>query len=139
MSKGVPDFQRRALCRLMAFLPLMTLAGPALGVIQPWIGVPSVSALAGLVSDRRGVRRIGFAYLRDHPLEADTDRLVSGLFPDPWACRLVKQNHSRPDELRRYLKRRIREDFEAGATVNLEGWILSRTECRVCALVAYSG
>lgn len=31
---------------------------------------------------------------------------------------------------------RIRQDFERGEVVNLQGWLLSRTEARICALYA---
>jgi hypothetical protein len=47
---------------------------------------------------------------------------------------------SLPPELKRIeaqaLHRRIRADFECGDVVNLHGWLLSRTEARLCALYA---
>jgi hypothetical protein len=39
-----------------------------------------------------------------------------------------------PDELTSRLSARVCADFASGSTVRLDGWILSRTEARVCAL-----
>ncbi|MGW8227269.1 MAG: hypothetical protein ACWGOW_00120 [Gammaproteobacteria bacterium] len=37
-------------------------------------------------------------------------------------------------ELFEFLRRRISLDFEAGRTVHVDSWLLSETECRLCAL-----
>lgn len=42
-----------------------------------------------------------------------------------------------PDELaarRHRLEARVRAEFASGTTVQLDGWVLSRTEARLCAL-----
>jgi hypothetical protein len=38
----------------------------------------------------------------------------------------------------RWLRARCRQDFARGDTVLIDGWVLARTECRLCALVALS-
>jgi hypothetical protein len=38
--------------------------------------------------------------------------------------------------LRHYIRQLERQDFAAGRTVELEGWILSETEVRICAALA---
>jgi len=35
--------------------------------------------------------------------------------------------------------RAVRDDFARGRTVQLEGWILSRTEAEICALTLLDG
>jgi hypothetical protein len=65
---------------------------------------------------------LGRAYLRRYPDEASQGRLA-GLVPS--------------DPVRR--ARRVRADFAAGRVVSLGGWVLSRTECRYCALHALAG
>jgi hypothetical protein len=65
-------------------------------------------------------RRVGFAYLRDHPREA------RATLRDPALRR--RESFARQCEL----------DYREGRTVILHGWLLSRTECRLCALVALS-
>jgi hypothetical protein len=65
---------------------------------------------------------LGRAYLRRYPEEASQSRLA-GLVPaDPVAR-----------------TRQVRADFATGQVVILDGWVLSRTECRYCALHALSG
>ena len=39
-----------------------------------------------------------------------------------------------PDGLSVWLHCRQNDDFASGRTVVLNGWVLSRTECRLCAL-----
>ena len=41
-----------------------------------------------------------------------------------------------PTVARSALRARVKEDFERGDTVMLDGWILSRSECRACAALA---
>jgi hypothetical protein len=65
---------------------------------------------------------LGQAYLRRYPEEASQSRLA-GLVPaDPVAR-----------------TRQVRADFAVGQVVILNGWVLSRTECRYCALHALAG
>jgi hypothetical protein len=65
---------------------------------------------------------LGRAYLRRYPDEASQGRLA-GLVPSDPVLRA----------------RRVRADFAAGRVVSLDGWVLSRTECRYCALHALAG
>jgi hypothetical protein len=62
---------------------------------------------------------LGRAYLRRYPQKASQSRLA----------RLVPS-----DPVRR--ARKVRADFAVGRVVTLRGWVLSRTECRYCALHA---
>ena len=65
---------------------------------------------------------LGRAYLRRYPDEASQRRLARLVPGDP--------------VLR---ARQVRADFAAGRVVTLGGWVLSRTECRYCALHALAG
>jgi len=62
---------------------------------------------------------LGRAYLQRYPDEAVPNRLAKLVPADP-VLRI----------------RQVRADFVAGQVVTLGGWILSRTECRFCALHA---
>lgn len=91
-------------------------------------------ALACLFRSRESAVRLGRAYLRQHPEEADQaalERLVfarlDGLRPDT-ASGLAA--------LKRSFESARRQDFDCGAVVQLGGFMLSRTELRACALVA---
>jgi hypothetical protein len=84
--------------------------------LWPWQNSARASA-PGSTTNRRYVA-LGRAYLQRHPEEAQ--------------CQLAKLVPADPG-LR---TRQVRADFVAGECVTLGGWILSRTECRYCALHA---
>ena len=71
---------------------------------------------------------IGRAYLAKHEDERDVDVLRAHLGD------LVSQSGG--DGLAERAGARIREDFATGRTVQVDGWLLSRTEARLCALAA---
>jgi hypothetical protein len=78
-------------------------------------------------------RAVGAAYRRTFPAEADppklTGLLLSSLSLDE--ARLARQSDA---SLRALVVARMRNDFAAGHTATIDGWILSRTEARLCAL-----
>ena len=80
---------------------------------------------------------IGREYLRIVPEEAQKKILMNHI------CRGSVSNQARllrSDVLatRKLLQEWIRTDFEAGRTVLVNGWLLSQTESRICALMAIS-
>lgn len=46
--------------------------------------------------------------------------------------------HYSRKELRSYISAAVREDFSAGRTTEVDGWILSDTECELCVLATIS-
>jgi hypothetical protein len=106
----------------------------ALRWLEAFAGPPSLEqTLARLFRHHDSARRIGRAYLRLHPEEADVAllryHLESALPPTSWAT-------GGTSVARRALVERSRQDFGDDNTVAIEGWILSRTEGRACALLA---
>jgi hypothetical protein len=73
---------------------------------------------------------IGQSYLRCTPREADPKMLNAVLFAGHGS---VPQDE---EALRAFVTRRIREDFTHGRIAEVQGWLLSQTEARLCALVA---
>ncbi len=62
-------------------------------------------------------------------------------YPDGAGARALADDLRRagagdPTAARSALRVRVREDFERGDTVLLDGWVLARSECRACAAVA---
>lgn len=92
--------------------------------------------LIGLFEHRDSARAIGSVYLAAHPEEADVSRLLE----------LINRADGGPpfaplatDTARRaWIRERQTQDFAAGRIVNLDGWLLSATEVRICALAALS-
>jgi len=68
---------------------------------------------------------VGGDYLATHPDEADITRLAALLF-GPWT--------RRPDALSRKVVDRISEELAKGDVALFGGWVLARTEARLCAL-----
>lgn len=73
------------------------------------------------------VRRLGQAYLRQRPEEASRALLLRELRRD-------LDHIDSADDLKKGFRVRISDDFAAGRTIMLDGWVLSVTECRLCAL-----
>ncbi len=97
------------------------------------------AALAGFFEDRKSAARVGEEYLRLYPTEDDGTRLVRRLAGGrrrevEWE-RLAASD---PAAFRESVRARHREDFAAGRTVSLRGWVVSETEARLCALAARS-
>lgn len=75
------------------------------------------------------VRHIGESYLQTHPEEADRDHLLTTLQSE------ARQNAPRAPCR---LDQQVQRDFASDRTVRVNGWVLSHTEARLCALATLS-
>ena len=82
--------------------------------------------LLELLQDRRLVRELGERYRALVPAESDADALTRAILPQAEASSAAVLRDRLDDDVRR--------DFNAGRTVTVNGWILSVTEARQCAL-----
>jgi hypothetical protein len=90
--------------------------------------------LVALFHHRRSARFIGREYLAQRPEEAGEELLV-GLVTRGLGGGAEEDLRSASQErLRRLLQARTRQDFAEGRIVRLEGWMISITEARLCAL-----
>lgn len=123
-----PAVPRRWLLAALATV----LASPAV----PWAdrrGAPRHLRPERLLSDLGGARAIGRRYLALAPQEAAPGLLARCLDAETGAGACGEAG---PERLRRALDEQRRRDFAAGDTVVIDGWILARTEARLCALAA---
>lgn len=108
--------------------------------VMPWFAstwdgaTPDVAKLDAPLAHLRGydpydLRQIGNAYLQAHPEEADRDRLMSEI--------RKRRNEGAAGESRS-LNSQMRMEFASDRIVQVNGWVLSRTEARVCALTLFS-
>ena len=114
------------------FLASLSLLVSALAV-TPW----RRAAASGPTLHRRlriARRAIGRAYLATHPEDDDAQRLGLALAPITGSPDLHDNAaiSFRADPV----ARAITADFAAGRTCRVQGWILSLTECRLCAAAA---
>lgn len=95
----------------------------------------AATRLRALVPAPTSAREIGRIYLaqcpEEHGVPALTRLILSSMsLGEREAIALDRQ------VLATTLTSRVRADFEKGETVEIDGWILSRTETRLCALWA---
>ena len=106
--------------------------------LAPWLVVTSApssspsaaSSASGLLPHRDAARLIGWRYLAAAPEEQSTTRLRRILFDGAD----VDVGPEMLAHLRRLIDMKRRYDFSVGNTVVLDGWLLARTEARLCAL-----
>jgi hypothetical protein len=91
--------------------------------------------LARFYVDKESAKCVGLEYLRSVPTEANVAVLVDVISSFDVAQR-AELYQADQHKLKELLHLRQRQDFEHERVVNVRGWILSETECRLCALTA---
>lgn len=88
-----------------------------------------------IVFDSNSASAIFGAFLEQAPAERDLKHLVSSVIGEDaaWPASIESLSDA---QLRHRIMQRIRDDFGCGNTVQLDGWVLSRTEARLCGIIA---
>jgi hypothetical protein len=100
----------------------------------PKISEPLKSLVLFLEPSRSSAKAIGQAYLAQTPEEKDLHILAERLLVETSISKL--QMHQ-VDISRSDLVRLCSEDFANGRTIALDGWLISRTEARLCAMLEF--
>lgn len=103
-----------------------------------WLGGTTASPAETLLAAFRhpeSAAAIGRAYLAGHPQDADPDTLVENVTAG-LRCRGCDPEAAGRADLRQAIAREVRDDFAQGRVVNVDGWVLSATEARLCGLAA---
>lgn len=82
----------------------------------------SLPQLLSLILDEESVMAIGAKYNEKFPGESSERALARALFPDS-----ENQSYDKLEEM-------TQADFSQGKMVVIDGWVLSKTEARQCAL-----
>jgi hypothetical protein len=93
-----------------------------------------LTVLTEILPSQESARYVGEAYLASYPSERDRDFLVSILIADNYIADALR---SYPHDSRltaKAIARAVRSDFIERRIVKLDGWVLSLTEARLCAL-----
>lgn len=85
--------------------------------------------------DFNAARTVGHAYLRETPQEDNAGMLTEMILQSGTDLRQRSDILSEKDLIAK-LRNIITEDFISENTVQVDGWVLSRTEARLCALCA---
>jgi tRNA G26 N,N-dimethylase Trm1 len=78
--------------------------------------------------DAKAIREAGLAYRKTRTVEDDQQKLSQLLLSEKETASLNK------NEIESMLDKQVTNDFEAGNTVMVKGWVMSLTEARQCAL-----
>jgi len=81
------------------------------------------------IADVKTIASIGLAYRKTHSAEDDKDKLTELLLAN---SNLPKS--SKDDQIRSMLMNKVENDFKTGKMAVVNGWVLSVTEARQCAL-----
>lgn len=92
--------------------------------------------LRGLIREPQLARMLGRVYRAQRPEEADAGALTRLLWRDLGLSDAPELQVGAPsrEQLRAALDARVRAQFGSGDSVRLHGWVLARTEARLCAL-----
>jgi hypothetical protein len=113
-------------------LARLGMAGGLLGgLLLPRVAGARPAGHLAALHDLDAARRIGRAYLADHPGEADAAVLTT------WLDQALGKPASVP-AARAALRRAVRDDMRGGRSVVVDGWVLALTEARLCALAGLS-
>ena len=82
--------------------------------------------------------RLGRGYLELHPEEGDANRLVAEIEAAIAVYGPIEPRDTDPDRITATLQRVVRGDYVRDQVVAVSGWVLSRTEARLYALVSLS-
>jgi hypothetical protein len=113
---------------------ILAMSGAALSFTAGRIGFghPETETLRAILLDASSAKAVGEAYLRENP--GERERIVGslesvlGVNPADVESRSVRRLRDKLVEL-------IRTDFANLRIVRVKGWMLSRTEARLCVLM----
>jgi hypothetical protein len=93
----------------------------------------AAAALRLLLDDRTHARALGGSYRAQFPAESDP-AVLTRLVLAAVAPHAGGEQSLRRERLLPAFDRCVRAEFGAGDTLRLDGWVLARTEARLCAL-----
>lgn len=92
--------------------------------------------LRGLIREPELARMLGRVYRTQWPEEADARTLTRLLWSDLGLSDAPGEQVAAPSRVQLWaaLDSRVRQQFGSGDSVRIRGWVLARTEARLCAL-----
>jgi hypothetical protein len=119
---------RRGVVQALACLSLAGIGFPRAQPVAAYEAAAPPAALAEIFGDTDALRLLGLLYLRDHASDADPQRLRHALF-----------NGSTPQtaaQMAQSIAAQRERDLAAEDIAVVGGWLLTRGEAQLCALVA---
>lgn len=130
--------RREFLSSMASFGCLFTIAAPVqslLNITGNDHNKPPVARLSELIIHQDSAAVVGREYLKLAPAEAKKEKLATAILEKMNLAPAALPGMTTV-KLHKKVQTQIRKDFQDGTTVELHGWILSRTEARLFALVS---
>ena len=89
--------------------------------------------LLGGLKYKNSARKIGYEYLKVMPYEANINILLNHLCETSGEQEHTLKNAS-AEVIKTILRKKSGDDFRSEQVVSVRGWVLSKTEARLCAL-----
>jgi hypothetical protein len=128
-AAGILSRRRFARGMMTALIGGLAMALPGLARVAPG---PDLGALVGR---RESAQRVGRRYLAMLPGDTDRSQILK---TSPTLDRAMRATRRQPEVAARLLRQSIDDDFRQANTVVVDGWVLARTEARLCAIIALS-
>jgi hypothetical protein len=106
------------------------------GCGSPFSSSQMTSRLSQTIGDQVAAKRFGVSYLRDNPEEAGIEQLVERIDTGLLAEFGQGMNIDDPQLLAKHMDQLVRNEYRRCEAIRVDGWILSRSEARLYALVA---
>jgi hypothetical protein len=130
-------FLRRGAWVAIAGAASVAISGSGARALAPHRAPGAGERLVAVITHGEGAARVGRSALAAGVVEADVRGLIAGLQAGaPGLADLLRGGSD--DEIRAALDAARRRDFaeRADGLTRVDGWVVARTEARVCALVA---
>lgn len=119
---------RRRFCRTLLGAMVLGVAASTPAALDRWRDM--LTDIAALFRHPESARRIGRRLLAERPADSRV------LLRHTAELRRALAAADDPDARRSMLRRHAARDYAAGNVVLVDGWVLSRTEAHLCALLA---
>lgn len=131
------SISRRILLKIIAGVSVASCFWPS-SVLAKWKIFPQEcleGMLTGLFAHKKSAIFVGQKYLEKVPNEANVSLLVDliGLPQSNWSSKLTRWDKN---DIKGLIRQQQMLDFECNRIEKIEGWVLSKTEVRLCALAS---
>lgn len=120
---------------LLGALALLPKTSQAARAAERVVTSPQSFAPGSLLKHPKSATLVGEAFLNKYPQERDAEKLLRNLFKGRPFPQYREGSVAQRKQLES-LAEEIRTDFKAARVVEVDGWILSVTEARLCAVIA---
>jgi len=110
---------------------------PAEGWAQvlPEVGYSDVKKkILSVFNHSESMKFIGKKYIEQVPVENKASILLAPILFGGSDTRFQNTVLLNQKEIKSFIRSRVKEDFISGQTVSIRGWVLAKTEARLCAL-----